>query len=461
MKQRGRLIGLVLLGLLSLYSGSSLVDFLLPDEEAVAVVPQQQRARQEKPSFKPSPPSRSPTKRKKNAFAITAKPTSQKTEDVSTNSLPPQSAYYRTNTVDKSATFVCVIAQNQRQRSLFSRNIPYLAGSGAFSYVVVKPTPCQYQGTCRNADKARHPLCHPSMPTLFVNSHMRCCGVSRFRKCQTMLSKGLFDLGVITGDEYCEVKRGASGKTSHAFRQYFDSSLTRRFSTYFSSSLDKAASARETSLNLPHFLPLGPRYEFDRVEQAFSPASLREVFFNFMGSATSPIRLDLAKTIETFREANPSMKHKLQIASKWTTKIRPGEGYVMPGEYRRILLDTVFTLCPIGHNPEAYRIYEAIEAGSIPVLSLDLDQPKGACENAFHPFVDSHSPIPMLRNWKELPAFLLDAQSRPKGYLDSLQTNVTSWYKGFMHKFALELEAQVKEKWELRLRQSQISTGMR
>ena len=36
-----------------------------------------------------------------------------------------------------------------------------------------------------------------------------------------------------------------------------------------------------------------------------------------------------------------------------------------------LLLDSTFTLCPAGHNPECYRMYEAAEAGSIPIVPLD------------------------------------------------------------------------------------------
>ena len=42
------------------------------------------------------------------------------------------------------------------------------------------------------------------------------------------------------------------------------------------------------------------------------------------------------------------------------------------------LLDSAFTLCPGGTHQETFRIYEALEAGSIPIIKAGLD--------AFAPF---------------------------------------------------------------------------
>src|SRR3954453_19744093 len=37
-------------------------------------------------------------------------------------------------------------------------------------------------------------------------------------------------------------------------------------------------------------------------------------------------------------------------------------------DYRNILRESMFTLCPWGINPESLRLYEAMEAGSIPIF---------------------------------------------------------------------------------------------
>ena len=48
-----------------------------------------------------------------------------------------------------------------------------------------------------------------------------------------------------------------------------------------------------------------------------------------------------------------------------------GGGKISQQEYRSVLLDSAFTLAPAGHNIECYRIWEAAEAGSIPVLIVN------------------------------------------------------------------------------------------
>lgn len=44
--------------------------------------------------------------------------------------------------------------------------------------------------------------------------------------------------------------------------------------------------------------------------------------------------------------------------------------YLNSSEFHDILVNSVFTVCPRGHSVEQFRIYEAIEAGSIPILEL-------------------------------------------------------------------------------------------
>lgn len=34
-----------------------------------------------------------------------------------------------------------------------------------------------------------------------------------------------------------------------------------------------------------------------------------------------------------------------------------------PSEYQELLLTSKFTICPGGHNPETFRMFEALEAG--------------------------------------------------------------------------------------------------
>jgi hypothetical protein len=43
------------------------------------------------------------------------------------------------------------------------------------------------------------------------------------------------------------------------------------------------------------------------------------------------------------------------------------EEYVSPAEYAKYMLNSIFTPCPKGRSLDTFRLYEAMEAGSIPV----------------------------------------------------------------------------------------------
>ena len=55
-------------------------------------------------------------------------------------------------------------------------------------------------------------------------------------------------------------------------------------------------------------------------------------------------------------------------------------GSVRYSDYRKVLLNSTFTLSPMGHNLECYRWFEAAEAGSIPIIlqsEVDLTTSRG------------------------------------------------------------------------------------
>ena len=55
---------------------------------------------------------------------------------------------------------------------------------------------------------------------------------------------------------------------------------------------------------------------------------------------------------------------------------KPGSK-ISQDEYREVLLDSAFTLAPAGHNVECFRMWEAAEAGSIPVLLINETSVQG------------------------------------------------------------------------------------
>ena len=126
-------------------------------------------------------------------------------------------------------------------------------------------------------------------------------------------------------------------------------------------------------------------------------------------------------------------------------------GHNLPTEaYRRVLLESVFTICPPGHSSETFRLFEAVEAGSIPIVdeafgfsgseqlagtsnkgvrkksSVHETKPRrrlkgasaatatGQCVDPMRPFRDSGAPFLWITDWEtELAPLLAKLRRAP------------------------------------------------
>lgn len=161
-----------------------------------------------------------------------------------------------------------------------------------------------------------------------------------------------------------------------------------------------------------NYLPLGCRIEFlestckaagfeidckeeDKTEwRAAIAGQERTISFNYVVSlSTSTVR----REIYDYLNVVAKKEHKklvdaalIHSAKTWVRHPRERTGHLTPEEYLRKLVDSHFTLCPIGHNPEQYRIYEAAYVGSIPVVFLKNDH---ECKLSLQPFIVSGAPF--------------------------------------------------------------------
>lgn len=118
------------------------------------------------------------------------------------------------------------------------------------------------------------------------------------------------------------------------------------------------------------------------------------------------------------------------------------EGESIPTQtYSNVLDESVFTLCPSGHNPETFRIFEACEAGSIPIV--DFSSYANSCENPWSPFLKSQAPFIWLENWDDIVNVLLVLRSDPERVL-AMQKEVITWYAKFMKSSMKTIEEAVR-----------------
>lgn len=103
---------------------------------------------------------------------------------------------------------------------------------------------------------------------------------------------------------------------------------------------------------------LGYRSGFNAGNVKKKQSSKRNFIWNFIGTVHAGNRVFALKSFETLQ---PHFVHG-------TSNFNSAD-YLPIDQYADIIRDSVFTLCPMGHvNIDTFRIYEALEGGSIPVV---------------------------------------------------------------------------------------------
>lgn len=99
-------------------------------------------------------------------------------------------------------------------------------------------------------------------------------------------------------------------------------------------------------------------------------------------------------------------------------------------------------MIPVGNAPESFRIYEAIDAASIPVMSLDKSYTSHMCNNAFRPFIDSGAPFLYVNDWSEAVE-KMDHLLKNKNLLEKMQLDLIKWRAEFWNNVTTKLECEV------------------
>ncbi|KAL7551410.1 hypothetical protein ACHAWF_014601 [Thalassiosira exigua] len=307
--------------------------------------------------------------------------------------------------------------------SVFKTGVLQRYGTGRVRYMLTERAECNYR-------------CDSGNPTPLVH-HEPCLAVSRQSKrmlcdfdhlkcsypgCKTM----------VTNDEFCT-------KLDH-----FDSR------EYYTSDKPELG-----------YLPIGPRIDswqsFQTIQEGrgFSlvPASKRNFAFNAIFSrSTNADRKRLAEAIEQQGHTG-KLPIFAAMAKEWHGEANNADTkQLSTDEYMKVVLDSVFTLAPAGHNPECFRLFEAVEAGSIPVLSRDdlygthhpFSDKRKEFANTAHPCRDSlhhwyHAPILVLDKWDDLYP-VVERLLENVVELDEMQHNLRAWYEGYMRKVVAEFE---------------------
>jgi len=365
-----------------------------------------------------------------------------------TSEAPIQQSAASLDETNRIGVCLLTLKQNAQKASLFIRNYLQLFGSKLEFYVEeqmlfreletyfasgqidrneFRPKPFRYQGKYE---------CPPTWPILYLAPrHM----INNFNKVN------MRGIKMGTGDEHCNTITEDNGlETRTSFRQYFTSEVGKKFQRK----------------KLTQWLPLGPRFEWvPALKNEIVPASERSLTFSFLGARTVASRTEMCHTFKFKRnqDAYPWIKKgQISCIARWAKYFVPNDKslsdvkdqiehlrdkskadhvdvskqYDSPSEYRTTLLHSVFALTPAGMSAETYRLYEAIDAGSIPVFALDATYENNGCKNSMQPLIDAGAPFVWLKNWQEAPE-ILGKHLEDKNALDKMQADLLEWKEAF------------------------------
>lgn len=188
------------------------------------------------------------------------------------------------------------------------------------------------------------------------------------------------------------------------------------------------------------WFPLGPTKVFQDALTTHDgpiavPALQRRYLCNFLGQAGNPALKDR----NTMLSALPTVPYDLQGGNEstyspswasgalsWSCVVRTTQSFtgrvdppMGPDSYVRALSQSAFTLCPMGKNEETFRLWEALEVGSMPII-----------KNTSQWAQLGNHPLPVINTWEDIRS-LLDSFAANPVAVDELQTNVVAWYKAF------------------------------
>ncbi|XP_045604782.2 ribitol-5-phosphate xylosyltransferase 1 isoform X3 [Procambarus clarkii] len=116
----------------------------------------------------------------------------------------------------------------------------------------------------------------------------------------------------------------------------------------------------------------------------------------------------------------------ISIRDRWV----PNETIDSMDDYVKSLLQSDLTLCPSGMNAETYRVYEALSAGSTPIIE-DVST-EGHCDSNPWRLLKRHGPpVIWIKSWDQLPKILSKERRYSKQYKALRRLRVSQWYEWF------------------------------
>jgi len=112
-----------------------------------------------------------------------------------------------------------------------------------------------------------------------------------------------------------------------------------------------------------------------------------------------------------------------------------------PAEYMRMLASAKIAPCPSGpQSPDTFRLYEALEAGCVPIADAQTSKP-GFPNGYWQWIFGCEVPFPVVSDWATLP----EVMARELAAWPENQRRIAEWWRQYKQKLALDLEEDIQQ----------------
>jgi hypothetical protein len=224
--------------------------------------------------------------------------------------------------------------------------------------------------------------------------------------------------------EYYAKFRGLNAYLAHFLDENFDGGYERyeNFRGVFRGHWSNVFNA-----NYIRKMPLGYCNGLPRREQLI-PAAERNYVWSFAGHVDKSSRPEMA---EELARVEPHYLFSSSPVPGFVTPLSTPEHrrLLAPSAYYDLLFDSTFSPCPMGNvNLECFRLYEALECGSIPIVERRWTM------DYFRTLFGEH-PIPTVGSWREGRSLIHSLLSAPQD-LNALQNKCMDWWNNYKREYS-------------------------
>jgi hypothetical protein len=159
-----------------------------------------------------------------------------------------------------------------------------------------------------------------------------------------------------------------------------------------------------------------------------APASERRYAWSFVGQAGKCSRPEMVRAMSAVEPHISFSTTAVPGLTFWTKGIT-GSRRIPKSEFLNILRDSAFAPAPMGNaNLESFRVYEALDAGTIPIVE------KGMFLDYFRRLLGDH-PLPTVRTWREARHLVRRYLDDPEA-LNQLQQECIRWWADYQARLA-------------------------